>query len=140
MLYDFFVIFSRQYMCLGMPRCQNTKFQLCTLVGNGQIRPKMGGFHSEKMTYSGLYQLIGDKWQFSWLYQTDPISGHPWETRGPTFVFALWPNMPYFWPKVWSKMAQITVLLLYSYLLRFILGQVDFPVSRFGLYSPNHLS
>ena len=25
-------------------------------------------------------------------------------------------------------------------LLRFILGQADFPVWRFGLYSPNHLS
>ena len=34
-------------------------------------------------------------------------------------------------PAEWSRDVQ---------LLRVILGQADFPVSRFGLYSPNHLS
>ena len=41
-----------------------TKFQWCTLVGNGQIRPKMRVLNSEKVTYSGLNPLNGDKWQF----------------------------------------------------------------------------
>ena len=41
-----------------------TKFQYCTLLGNGQIRPKMRVLNSEKVTYSGLNPLNGDKWQF----------------------------------------------------------------------------
>ena len=73
--------------------------------------------YSEKVTFMGLYPHNGDKWQFWWLYQTDPIAGHPWETYGPTlFFFSYCQKRPILAPKIgpkWSKTAQIAVLLLY---------------------------
>ena len=76
----------------------------------------MGVFHSEKVTYSGLNPLKGDKWQFLLLYQIDPIPGDPWETQRPNFILLPMaqntPFLPQNGPK-WSKTARIAMFLLY---------------------------
>ena len=61
------------------------------------------GQKCEKVTYSGLNPLNGDKWYFPWLYQIDLIPADPERPKDQTQFYDQWPKMHFFGQKMVQK-------------------------------------